>query len=420
MEPITEITKMEPITEITKMEPITEITKMDPITEIKKMAPIESMTPSAPAGRSQGGGTPVFSADRVLGQQISRGSNYRLVERVPVEEYQYVFTIRSDFGEITARGRGMLDLRLRELKSIETATKLSKYPLVVEGILTPLRDTEKGLDLIINEPFESIERVPEGLDLMMDQYRDPADRRAGSPARRKIAVELDCDPETRNPVLKKLLDELTLYVTGGSLLTSGAMSYIPVPGLSVLSMTARMKKLIVNSPPSAINGQIDSELDAAGVESSIRHRFRYSSAFTTVQRLQLMEQFRALAGVQNRAALIEVAAKAHTEAEALSSIRKGKMLADTRARKSIRRLKFVGLFPLAVLNNGTHVLICPYDYVTSTREMNSYVDAYRASNPNVTTVLLIGGRISPAVLKKVESARIRIIEEGSFIGEEAK
>ena len=423
MEPITEITKMEPITEITeitKMDPITEITKMDPITEIKKMAPIESMTPSAPAGRSRGESTYMFSADRVRPPAALRGSNYRLEELVPVEEYQYVFTVRSEFGEMTAQGRDMLGLRLRELKTIETAKKLSKYPLVVEGILAPLRSTEKGLDLIINEPFESIERAPQGLELMMDQYRDPADRRAGSPTRRKLAVELDCDPETRNPVLKKLLDELTLYVAGGSLLTSGAMSYIPVPGLSVLSMTAQMKELIVNSPPSAINGKIDKELEAVGVESSIRYQFRYSIAFTTVQRLQLMDQFRALAGVQNRATLIEVAAKSHTEAEALSSIRKGKMLADIRKRQPIQRLKFVGLFPLAVLNNGTHVLVCPYDYVTSSREVDNYLDSYRSSNPNVTAVLVTAGGVSPAVLNKLESARIRIVEEGTFTGDEAK
>lgn len=198
------------------------------------------------------------------------------------------------------------------------------------------------------------------------------------------------------------------------------MSYIPVPGLSVLSMTAQMKELIVNSPPSAINGKIDSELEAVGVESSIRFQFRYSTAFTTVQRLQLMDQFRALAGVQNRAALIEVAAKAHTEAEALSSIHKGKMLADIQKRQPIRRLEFVGLFPQAVLNNGTHVLICPYDYVTSSREVDNYVDSYRASNPNVTTVLVTAGRLSPAVYKKVESARIRIVEEGTFTGDEAE
>ncbi len=378
------------------------------------------MTPRAPAGRSRGERAPVFSVDQVLPKEILQGSNYGLAQRVPVQEYQYVFTVRSDFGAITARGRHMLGLRLRELKSIEAATKLSKYPLIVEGILTPLRDTEKGLDLIINEPIESIERFPEGLDLMVDQYTDPADVRAGAPARRKLAVELDCDPETRNPVLKKLLDELSLYVLGGRLLTEGAMYLIPVPGLGVVPMTAQMKELIVNSPPSAINSQIDKELEAAGVASSIRFRFRYSTAFTTVQRLQLMEQFRALEGVRNRAALIEVAAEAHTEAEALSSIHKGKMLADIQKRKPIRLLKSVELFPLAVLNDGTHVLICPYDYVTSTREVEDYVDAYRASNPNVSAVLVTAGRVSPAVLKKMKSARIRIVAEGTLIGEQAE
>ena len=379
-----------------------------------------AMTPKAPAGRSRGERAPGFSVYQVLPNEVLRGSNYRLAERVFVQGYQYVFTIKSDFGEITAKGRHMLSLRLRELKSIEAARKLSKYPLIVDGVLTPLRDTEKGLDLIINEPFEAIDRAPEGLELMVDQYTDPADRRAGSPTRRKIAVELDCDPETRNPVLKKLLDKLTLYKLGGSLLTKGAMAFIPIPGLGALSMTAQIKELIVNSPPSVINGQIYRELEVAGVETYTRFRFRYSSAFTTVQRLQLMEQFRALKDVQNRAALIEIAAKAHTEAEALSTIHKGKMLADIQKRQPIRLLKFAGLFPLAVLGNGTHVLICPYDYVTSTQEVDKYIDAYRASSPNVTTVLLTAGRVSPAVLKKVEFAHIRIVEEGEFTGDQAE
>jgi hypothetical protein len=379
-----------------------------------------AMTSRAPAERPYGERAPEFSIYQVLPNHIIQGDNYRLAERVPVQEYQYVFTIRSDFGEITANGRHMLSLRLRELKSIEAASKLSKYPLIVDGILTPLRDSEKGLDIIINEPFESIERTPEGLELMVDQYTDPADIRAGSPARRKMAVELDCDPETRNSVLKKLLDELTLYKLGGSLLTQGAMAFIPVPGLGVLSMTAQMKELIVNSPPSAINSKIDKELEVAGVENYTRFQFRYSAAFTTAQRLQLMEQFRALKGVRNRVDLIDVAANAHTEAEALSSIHKGKMLADIQKRRPIQLLKFVGLFPLAVLNNGTHVLICPYDYVTSTREVDEYFDAYRGSNPNVTTMLVTAGRMSPAVLKKSKLTRIRVIEEGTFTGDEVE
>lgn len=368
-------------------------------------------TPKVPAGRSQGEMALTFSASLILPKEILRGPNYQIAERVPVEEYQYVLTVNSDFGTITARGRDMLYLRLRELKSIEAAQKLNKDPHLVNGILTPLKDTEKGLKLFITEPLESLERAPKGIDLMVNQYIDPADQRAGSPDRRKLATELDCDPETANPVLKKLLDEMTLELFGGSLLTQTAMFF--VPGLSVPAATAQMKEIIAKSPPSVINNEINGELEAAGVEKSIRSRFHYSTAFTTMQRLQLIDQFRALDGVQNRTALIEVAAKAHTEAEALSSIRKGKMLADIRKRKPIQLLKFIGLFPLAVLSNGTHVLVCPYDYVTNTREVVDSVGEYRASNPNVTTVLVTAGRVSPAARKTIESADIRIVEEGT-------
>jgi hypothetical protein len=52
--------------------------------------------------------------------------------------------------------------------------------------------------------------------------------------------------------------------------------------------------------------------------------------------------------------------------------------------------------------------------------VDNYVDAYRVSNPNDTTVLVTAGRVSPAVLIKVESARIRIVEEGTFTGDEAE
>jgi len=367
-------------------------------------------TPSAPAGRSQGERTPEFSVSQVLGNDVIQGPNYRLAERVSVREYQYVFLIRSDFGEITAQGRDMLGLRLREFKSIEAAQKLSKDPLIAEGILAPLKDTEKGLQLIMTEPFESLERTPEGLEHIVDQYVDPADQRAGSPDRRKLATKLGCDPETSNPVLKKLLDEMTLELFAGSFVTQAAMSF--VPGLSLPATTAKMKELIVNKPPSAINKEIEGELEAAGVEKSIRSGFRYSAVFTTIQRLQLMEQFRALEDVQNRAALIEVAAKAHAEAEALSSIRKGIMLTDIHKRQPIRLLKFVGLFPLAVLENGTHVLICPYDYVMITQEVDEYFDSYRVSNPNVTTVLVTAGRVSSAMLTMAKSVHIRIVEEG--------
>jgi len=365
--------------------------------------------PKAPTGRSQGETTSTFRADCILPKEALQGSNYRIADRVFVEEYEYVFTIKSDFGEFTAQGTDMLDLRLRELRSVEAAQELSKAPKVVDGILGPLKDTEKGLGLLVTEPLESLGRVPKGFGLMVNQYLNPSDRRAGSAERRRLAVELDCDPETTNPVLKKLLDEMALEHGGGSLLTRTAMAF--VPGLSILPTTAQMKETIANSPPSEINNQINKELEAAGVEPSVRSRFCNSAAFTAMQRLQFMEQFNALDGVENRGALIESAAGAHTQAEALSSIHEGKMLADIRQRQPIRRLEFVGL-PLAELDDGTHVLICPYDYITNTQGVIDGVGAYRASNPGAATILVTAGRLSPAASKTMESARIRIVENG--------
>jgi len=303
----------------------------------------------------------------------------------------------------------MLDLRLRELKSIESAKKLSQDPHVVDGVLNPLKSTGKGLVLIVTEPLASLKRAPRGFTRMVNQYVDSADRRAGSPGRRKLATKLDCDPETTNPVLKKLLDEMAIQQFGGSLLTRAAISF--VPGLSVLATTAEIKDRIANSPPSAVNDEIDKELEAAGVEKSIRSRFHKSAAFTTMQRLQLMEQFRALEGLEDRSALLEGAVEARTQAEALGTIREGKMLLDIQERKPIRRLEFVGL-PLAVLDDGTHVVVCPYDYVNNTHELLEGVRAYRGSNPNVITVFVSADRVSPAARKTLESANFTVIEGG--------
>jgi hypothetical protein len=126
--------------------------------------------------------------------------------------------------------------------------------------------------------------------------------------------------------------------------------------------------------------------------------------------MQLMVQFRALDGVGNRAALIEGAAEAYNEAEALSSIREARMLVDLRQRKPIQHLELPGL-PLAVLDDGTHVVVCPYDYVTDTQELRNGVSAYRQANPNVATVLLVAGRVSPAARRTIESVRVSIVEE---------
>ena len=86
------------------------------------------------------------------------------------------------------------------------------------------------------------------------------------------------------------------------------------------------------------------------------------------------------------------------------------MLADIRKEKPILTLVFVGL-PLAVLNDGTHVFVCSYDYLTNTPELIEGVNAYRMSQPTVKAVLVISGDVSEAARRTLESAHIMIVEE---------
>ena len=88
------------------------------------------------------------------------------------------------------------------------------------------------------------------------------------------------------------------------------------------------------------------------------------------------------------------------------------MLADIREKRPIRKLEFVGL-SLAQLEDGTQVLVCPYDYLTNTRELADWVNGYRMSNLNVAAVFVTAGRVSPLARRTIEGARIRIVEEGT-------
>jgi len=124
-----------------------------------------------------------------------------------------------------------------------------------------------------------------------------------------------------------------------------------------------------------------------------------------------MELIASLENVRGSAALLEGAAEARNQSEALSTIREGKMLVDIHKRNPIVRLEFVGL-PLAVMDDKTRVIVCPYDYVTNTQELADGVSAYRGKNPDVNTVFVSADRVSNAARKTIESAGIAVVAGG--------
>jgi len=366
----------------------------------------------APATRFQGEESPTFKAGDILSSEIIKGNNYSIADKVPVEQYHYAFTVKSDFGDIPALGKEVLELRLRELHAIEEAQRRTKDPHFVNGVLKPIKQAGKGLQLLITDPYNTLKNMPRGLGMMLSQFTDAADRRAGSPARRKLATQLDCDPETTNPVLKKLLDEMSMSANAGLLLTEVAIAF--VPGLTALSMTADTKELIAKLPPSEINKEIDKELESLGVEEYLRKKFIETPVFTTLQRLLFMEHYRKLKDIQNHHVLVENAAAAFQETEALGLIHVTKMFVELDRSKSIIRFESVPGLPLCILKDGTYTLIVPADYMTYTKEIEDRVALYRKNHPDANTVIIITGLISSNARQIFDRASIEVVENGQL------
>jgi hypothetical protein len=367
-----------------------------------------------PAERYQGEQPATFRASAILPWEVLVGPDYRIEETVPVADYMYLFTIRTSYGVIPARGRDMLALRLQEMAAIQRARRLSEANHIAEGAKESLEKTGQGLNELLMDPGGTILRAPAGFNRMIKEELDSSDRRAGSEARRRVAAMVGCDPETQNPVLKKLLDRMGMEQKIGGLITGQALD-AALPGVGLLATTAEVTQLVATTPPHEINARIEQELGLLGVSEALRRKFCGDMNYTTMQRLFFLTTLRRLRGVGNLSVLVQAAAEVVDEAEGLAAMHEASMLAELHARRPIARLDLVGL-PVAVLRDGQCVCVSAADYLTNTLEVRNLIASFRQTYPRATAIFAVVGLASPQAKRSFASAGITLAENGSLGG----
>ena len=387
----------------------------------------------------------VDAADVVPNVKFS-GPGYSVAPRAPVVDHNLVFLIKTEFGMIEAPGQNLLELRLYEMQCIEQAAKIRGVRQIIQGAVGSLSNTVEGAETLLLDPIGSAERAPKGLERMARTQLDHASRRAGNPERRQLAARLGCDPETHNPILDRMLDEIELQRLIGSI----PVQFIPYTG--ILRLTTDIAREVASTPPYEINGRLQNELADAGVEERLRRKFCLDEHFTTLQRLQFMEQYRRLQGVANQNAMLELAVAGESETDALGAIETCQTLADLHARRPIARLVDRGLalaglrpeppakrfglrslpipglqgeppapplalqgLPVAVLRDGGHVIYAPYDYVTCTSGVESALKSYRTDFPLSPTTVICRGCVMPEARRVLEAAGITVQEHSRVV-----
>ena len=353
----------------------------------------------------------VFDAADVLAPEQLGGTGYTVARRVPVMDHDFMFRVRTRYGTIPAHGWNLLELRSYEVRCIEQAAKARGVRKILEGAFGALDETIEGAETLLFDPFGSIKRAPKGLERMVKGKLYDASRRAGSPERRQLALSLGCDPETRNPILKRMLDEIEIQRLIGSL----PVQFIPYTG--ILRLTADIKDEVASTPPHEVCQGIERELAGCGVAGDLRSSFAWDPHFTTVQRLLLMKQFRRLEGASGRDALLKLAHEGRSENDALGAIEVGQNLVRLHARRPITRFAPRGLpvtglctLPVAVVSDGGHVIHAPCDCLVKTGELERAVMSYRAACPSQPTALICSGRALPDVRRVFEAAGITVQE----------
>ena len=373
----------------------------DPVPPVPtELAPLpQSATPAGPPL--------VFRTADIVRPDLLRGTNYRLGEYAPLVDYRFQFEIETTWGTIPAQGMAMLGLRLCELKSIEYGSRIAhKNPMFVEGAFQVAAKTPEGAYLLVTDPIDSVYRTAVGIKRIVLARWSPNGERANCEARRRLACLLSCDPETRNPVLLCLLDDMSANAAAGWLTADVALNF-GLPGLGALAANAEFKRSMAMKSTREIEADLDASLIALGVPPAIRTGFFSADCYTTTQRMAFVYYLRKLVGIEDLPSLVAGAADTINESEVLAAIQELQLLVELRCTHPIARVGFAGL-PMVMLSDGSQMIVSSADYLVDSPRIAQMITRYRADFPAAPTTLVTLGRVSAGAEQQFLAAGISV------------
>lgn len=308
---------------------------------------------------------PVLQAQDVLGEEPLVSEFYTIAPEVPSDGFMAQYSISSEFGDFTASGPGMLEVRLTEIRALAALDAIAADEQFTDAAQGKALDKLGGLETLIEKPGETIKGLPEGVGRFFDRtgrtirtgvqkidaVRTGADEhetisplpgaapemtahpsvplgeliaKAGGEAalnvlgfeeqRRGLAQSLGVDPYSTNPVLSAKLDEVTWAAFGGGLGVNVLTSL--VPGGVILSTSSTMTDWVWNSNPGDIRLHVVATLREIGVpEAEIDQLLRHR-AYTLSMHQVIADALDAMSGVDGLSDVIPLALSVDFEGQA--------------------------------------------------------------------------------------------------------
>lgn len=342
-----------------------------------------------------------FRTADVVPADIIKGPNYELDPVTTLSGGRMVFRIHTRWGTLLATGRAMLELRVSEMYAIERAIRMNRDPQLIGSFLGTVDDTRRGTRVILTDPIGSVLRVPQAVGAGLNDFVNVQNRRSGGEVRRRVAAQLDCDPETSNPVLASLLDWIAARQGVGSLAGKVGMSLV-LPGLGLIPASAQFKEQLASKQPSEINAEIEQDLVNAGFAVSLSRTFCRDTQYTTLQRLQIHSQLQPLAVLPERDALLHRVVSVKTVPDSVSVLRELVLLNNLQESDAIVSINAGRYLTVVQQSHACHI-VCADDYLVLSESLyafaRSYASAYQAPPADLQGQVKLSERARMALME---------------------
>ncbi len=338
-----------------------------------------------------------IKASELVPEELMSGQNYQVGEQAAVEGFMNNFSIKSDFGQFSAKSDEHLRVLIGEIAAIAELQQMSKTKAFTDSLAKSAVQPVYAAQRVVEQPVETVKQIPQGIgrlwnrtsrivsdgaeklgELSSESSNDGEGESASNTSKavdagtkftkdqlglnsaiRQLAKELNVDPYSTNEVLQKEMNNVAWAMAAGSFATS-KISSMP----SVIGDIGELDSLVWDTNPLDLQLQTEKTMSEMGADEALIKAFYDNSFYTITMRTRLIGSLLQLKSAQGKTNLIadSVQAKSELEARIYSQIAET-LVAYEKARSPISNIFSGSGLPFALTQSETMVLIVPVDYL---------------------------------------------------------
>ncbi len=409
---------------------------------------------------------PILSAKEMLPKKLLKTDYYSIDERVVNDGYLNIYQIRSSYGDDTAVGRAVLDIKLNELRALHDLNDYSSSKVVYEAakkngkqaLLAPVHVAEALVDVVTNpmKVVDTAKSIPDGVLSMFSwaskqvgkgidaaqSYMSSDSSSEGSgqqsskeglaskgvgaatnaglnyihynSAERELLQKLSIDQFSDNVLLQKEVQRVAGIETAVSI----AFKFVPGFNLGLIGSAARWYKraeeLGLYKEPEEIVDMNRKRLLELGVEKEAANKFINNGAMRPSLQALILDNLLKLKGVHNRQGFVILATQAKKLEVALFFASASEMLSELHQETPFERLVVSLHLPGAITAAGHVVVPLPVDYLPWTKDISGIFHDYKkvvASEHKVKSgEVVTTGRSSPMAKRELGKLGVVVVE----------